>query len=308
MTTLPRLKNLTVKQAVHNIADYLHQYPLSYGQGIASPLDEAAYLVSFVVGLPPDFYLPEQNQGINELHQKLILEKLRARIESREPLAYLLGETMLAGYRFEVNNKVLIPRSPLAELIEQQFSPWWPVGKEPNTILDLCCGSGCLGILAALHFPASEVHLSDIDSKALEVAQNNIRRYNLAERVTPVLSDVYAQLPTQTYDIILSNPPYVPIGEQSSLPGEFHHEPSHALFAGFDGLDIAKKILPNAAQYLSPEGILVLEVGQSASALQQLYPQHTFMWLEFERGGEGVCILNYDECVKFQSLINNYVG
>lgn len=299
MSKLPQLKNTTVKDAVHKIAAYLLEHPLSYGQGIESPLDEAAYLVSFVVGLPPDFYLPEQNQGIQLAHQQVILDKLRARVESRKPLAYLLGETMLAGYSFEVSEDVLIPRSPIAELIEQQFFPWWRSGKEARTILDLCCGSGCLGILAAMHFPEAKVHLSDIDAKALEIAQNNIKRHDLAGRVSTVLSDVYAQLPVQTYDIILSNPPYVPMHEQSELPGEYHHEPAHALFAGLDGLEIAKKILPDATQYLAPEGILVLEVGQSAQALQQYYSHHNFMWLELEHGGEGVCILNYDECASF---------
>lgn len=300
MSKLPLLKDTTVKDAVHKIAAYLLDHPLSYGQGIETPLDEAAYLVSFVVGLPPDFCLQEQDQAIDVKHQQVILDKLNERVEKRKPLAYILGETLLAGYVFEVSEDVLIPRSPIAELIEQRFSPWWHRDQEVMTILDLCCGSGCLGILAAMYFPEATVHLSDIDPKALKIAQNNIQRHGLTERVMPILSDVYAQLPAQTYDIILSNPPYVPTHEQSGLPSEYQHEPAHALFAGLDGLEIAKKILPDATKYLAPSGILVLEVGQSAQALQQQFSNHDFMWVELERGGEGVCILNYDECSSFQ--------
>lgn len=299
MSELPELKNTSVKDAVYKIASYLHAHPLSYGQGIETPLDEAAYLVSFVLGLPPDFCLQDQNQMIDTKHLQQINEKLKERVELRKPLAYILRETWLAGYAFEVSEDVLIPRSPIAELIEQQFIPWWPEGREVGAILDLCCGSGCLGILAAMQFPQAQVHLSDIDPKALKIAENNIQRHGLAERVTPILSDVYAELPRQTYDIILTNPPYVPEHEQSGLPSEYHHEPAHALFAGLDGLEIAKKILPDATKYLAPSGILVLEVGQSAQALQQQFPHHDFMWLELERGGEGVCILNYDECASF---------
>jgi len=153
-----------------------------------------------------------------------------------------------------------------------------------------------LGILAALEFEHSQVDVSDIDSKALIVANKNIAFHGLESRINAVLSDVYEQLPGYQYDIICANPPYVPVSEQSELPSEYTHEPAHALFSGDDGLDIAKRIISGASQFLQPTGILVLEVGQSAQALQAQYPQHDFMWHELEHGGEGVCVLTCSEC------------
>ena len=271
---------------------------LSYGHGMVTPLDEAAYLVSFVMGLPPD-YSPELNNqliGPGELDQ--IREILERRIRERKPLAYILGQTWLAGYLFFINEHTLIPRSPIAELISSQFSPWWS-GQGPDRILDLCTGSGCLGILAAKHFTSATVDLADIDKEALKVASKNVAYHQLEGRVAPLFSDVFDQLPKQTYDIILANPPYVPVCEQSSLPSEYHHEPEHALFAGEKGLDIAVRILAKAAQFLSPRGILVMEVGESAHNLQERFSFHHFTWLEFEQGGDGVCLLTYEECKRF---------
>ena len=213
-------------------------------------------------------------------------------------MAYLLGQTWLAGQPFYVNEHVLIPRSPIAELIDEQFAPWWAPAHDPQWILDLCTGSGCLGILAAMQFDHARVDLSDVDSAAITVATRNISLHQLEDRVTPYISDVFTQLPTRQYDIILANPPYVPECQQSALPNEYHHEPAHALFAGADGLEIAEQILLSASEYLSHQGILVIEVGQSAQALQQRFLQHNFIWLDLERGGEGVCVLNYAECCR----------
>ena len=286
----------SVAEAVHEIADFLQKYPLNYGHGIQTSIDEAAYLVSFVAGLPPDFGDESAAQLLNQVEVDRLQDFLCKRIISRIPLAYLLGETLLSGMKFYVDENVLIPRSPIAEMIEGRFFPWWSDKQPVRRILDLCTGSGCLGILAALEFDGSLVDVSDIDHKALRVASKNIVFHGLESRINAVFSDVYEQLPGHQYDIITANPPYVPLSEQSDLPSEFSHEPAHALFSGEDGLDIAKRIIFGASQFLEPKGMLVLEVGQSAQALQSQFPQYDFMWHELEHGGEGICVLSCDDC------------
>jgi ribosomal protein L3 glutamine methyltransferase len=285
-----------VAQAVHEIADLLQKYPLNYGHGIQTSTDEAAYLVSFVAGLPPDFSQQAAAQLLDQVEIDRLKALLHERIFCRIPLAYLLGETLLSGVKFFVDEHVLIPRSPIAEMIADRFFPWWSGNQPACRILDMCTGSGCLGILAALEFDRSKVDVSDIDPKALRVANKNIDFHGMESRINAVLSDVYEQLPGYQYDIIIANPPYVPVSEQSDLPSEFSHEPAHALFAGEDGLDIAKRIILGASQFLEPNGILVLEVGQSAQALQAQFPHYDFMWHELEHGGEGVCVLTCNEC------------
>jgi len=286
----------TIAEAVNEITDLLQKYPLNYGHGIQTSIDEAAYLVSFVAGLPPDFGQQSAAQLLGQTEIDRLQGFLHKRIFSRIPLAYLLGETLLLGMKFYVNEHVLIPRSPIAEMIDDRFFPWWSDKQSARRILDLCSGSGCLGILAALEFDDSQVDVSDIDPQALQVANKNIAFHGLGSRINAVLSDVYEQLPSDQYDIIIANPPYVPISEQSDLPREFSHEPAHALFAGDDGLDIAKRIIFGASQFLDQKGILVLEVGQSAQALQAQFPHNNLMWHELKHGGEGICILTYDEC------------
>ena len=291
----------TAQEAVQEITEILQKHSLFYGHGMLMPLDEAAYLVSFVLGLPPDFDLASQNIAVSQERRNYMQNILQERIDMRKPLAYLLGKTWLAGVEFYVNKNVLVPRSPMAELINKRFLPWWPATKEPRAILDLCTGSGCLGVLAAIQFENSQVHLSDIDEQALQIATRNVLANHLEKRVTTILSDVFAQLPKHHYDIIIANPPYVPLSEQSVLPSEYKHEPAHALFAGEDGLEIAEQILLAANEYLNRDGILLLEVGQSARALQAHFPRHNFTWLELEHGGEGICVLTKEECCTIAS-------
>ncbi len=286
----------SVLEAVREIEGILQKHPLSYGHGIQTPIDEAAYLVSFVAGLPPDFDEESATQLLAQSEVVQLQDFLYKRIFRRIPLAYVLGETLLSGVKFYVDENVLIPRSPMAEMIGDRFSPWWPNKQLPRRILDLCTGSGCLGILAALEFEHAQVDVSDIDAQALKIANKNIAFHALETRINAVLSDVYEQLPGHQYDIITANPPYVPVSEQSDLPSEYSHEPAHALFTGVDGLDIAKRIIFGASKYLEPKGILVLEVGQSANALQAQFPHYDFMWHELQYGGEGICVLTYDDC------------
>ena len=303
MSSMPlKLTSSTLQQAIIECEDYLLSHDLNYGQGMHSALDEAAYLVSFVVGLPPDFCPQKDNRNLTSEQLKQIQEILLQRVEQRLPIAYILGQTWLAGVKFKVSPAVLIPRSPIAELITQQFSPW-NTCSDVRHILDLCTGSGCLGILAAMQFYDATVDISDIDQSALDIAADNVALHNLGQRINIKRSDVYAQIPHQQYDIIIANPPYVPACEKAHLPTEFAHEPQHALFAGDDGLDIVSKVIAGAVTYLHTHGILVMEVGQFADVLQDRYPHYQIMWHEFEHGSEGVCVLTQQDCKQLLSMV-----
>jgi ribosomal protein L3 glutamine methyltransferase len=216
------------------------------------------------------------------------------------PLPYLLGEALFMGLSFKVNENVLIPRSPIAELIENGFAPW-VVHEDVNRILDLCTGSGCIGIAAAFEFPAATVDLSDLSADALEIASENIQAHLLQDRVSVIQSDVFENIEGR-YDIIVTNPPYVDAGDMHSMPDEFRHEPEMALACGEDGLDIVRVILREAREYLTENGILVVEVGNSWMALEALFPDIIFNWVEFEHGGGGVFIMMAEELDLYADL------
>jgi ribosomal protein L3 glutamine methyltransferase len=280
---------LTVGQLIDDIGRGFARAELFYGHGTDNPYDEAAALVFHVAGLEhsgrADLYehevTPEQNEQAQALSQ--------TRIETRRPLAYLLKEAWFAGIPFAVDERVLIPRSPVAELIADRFEPW--VNPDRITsILEVGTGSGCIAIACALEFPEAAVTATDISSEALEVARLNTDRYQLAERVRLVETDLLSGI-EGSFDIIISNPPYVPDQEQAELPSEYLHEPALGLFSGADGLDSARRILQDAPRLMSADGILVLEVGAQWQALGQAFPSLPFIWLEFEHGGEGVAVL-----------------
>jgi ribosomal protein L3 glutamine methyltransferase len=264
---------------------------LFFGHGTDNALDEAAALVLGALHLPPDLPASWFGSHLTADERERIVDLIRRRIEERLPLPYLLGEAWFAGMRFYVNQHVLIPRSPIAELIEKGFSPWLESSAEPH-ILDLCCGSGCIGIATASYLPGSLVDLADISTEALEVARRNVTESGLQDRVTIYRSDLFEALPPKRYDLIVSNPPYVGEAEMGELPEEYRHEPLLALQANENGLEIVKRILKQAKNYLSPQGILIVEVGNSAGLLIDRYPQMPFVWLDFERGGEGVFLLS----------------
>jgi ribosomal protein L3 glutamine methyltransferase len=290
-----KLRSTSLKDVLHESCELLADNNCVFGQGMQSALDEAAYLVSFVMRLPPDFCPDRDNRLLTELEIEHIQDILVQRISGHQPLAYVLGKTWLAGIEFNVNQHVLIPRSPIAQMILEQCFPWVQ-SDQVTHVLDLCTGSGCLGILAALAFPEARVDITDIDSQALEVAQANVAKHGLESRINVICSDVYAHIPKLQYDIIIANPPYVPLCEQSQLPSEFKQEPQHALFSGEDGLDIVKRIIADAHEYLASEGVLILEVGQYADVLEAHYPDQLIMWHDFEDGGEGVCVLSAQDC------------
>ncbi len=232
-----------------------------------------------------------------------LAEILRRRIEERIPAAYLLGEAWFCGIPFSVDERVLVPRSPIAELIEQRFAPWLPA--EPARILDLCTGSGCIGIACAYAFEQAEVVLADLSFDALEVANVNIERHDLGERVYTVQGDGFAGLPGQRFDLIVSNPPYVDAEDFADMPAEFHHEPELGLACGDDGLDLVRRMLAEAADHLSEKGLLIVEVGNSEVHVQALYPEVDFTWLEFEHGGHGVFMLSAAQCREHRELFRS---
>lgn len=225
---------------------------------------------------------------------------LLRRIEARIPAAYLLGEAWFCGLPYVVDERVLVPRSPIGELIEGRFAPW--LQGTPARILDLCTGSGCIGIACAHAFPAAEVVLADLSFEALEVANLNIERHGVEERVYTVQGDGFDGLPGQRFDLIVSNPPYVDAEDFADMPAEFHHEPELGLACGEDGLDLVRRMLAEAADHLSDDGLLVVEVGNSQVHVEAAYPEVEFAWVEFARGGHGVFVLSAEQCRRHQAL------
>lgn len=271
---------------------------LSFGHGTDNALDEAFHLVSFALHLPHQIppYMIETRLTRTERHT--VFELLQKRVDTRLPGPYLTHEAWFAGLSFYVDERVLVPRSPIAELIEARFEPWVDPERVEN-ILDLCTGSACIAIASALAFPFAAVDATDLSEDALEVARKNVARHHVEDQLNLVQGDLFQGLEGRRYDVIMSNPPYVDAEDMATLPKEFHHEPDFALAAGEDGLDIVRRILAQAGEYLNAEGILIVEVGNSAAALVEAYPDAPFTWLEFERGGSGVFLLTkaqIDEC------------
>ncbi len=280
---------------LHSVRDYLRYAssrfaasPLFFGHGTDNVWDEAVQLVMRSLHLPLENNTVFLDARLTWEERNTILERIDRRVNERVPLAYLLGEAWFMGMPFHVDERVLVPRSPIGELIENGFQPW--LGDRPvERILDLCTGSGCIGIGAASVFVDAEVVLSDISADALEVAESNIDLHGLRGRLSTVQSDVFEKVEGR-FDVIVSNPPYVDAEDLADMPDEYRHEPELGLAAGQDGLDIAHRILAGAADHLTPGGLLVVEVGNSWAALDDAYPDLPLTWLEFENGGDGVFV------------------
>ena len=223
------------------------------------------------------------------------------RIEEKVPAAYITHEAIFSGLSFYVDERVLVPRSPLAELIEDQFAPWVEAD-QVKKVLDLCTGSGCIAIACAYAFPEALVHAVELSAEALEVASINSKKHQLDDRLQLFKSDLFNALSPVKYDLIVSNPPYVSIQEWTSLPAEFHAEPAMGFKGGETGLDLVIKILAQAGEFLTDNGILVVEVGSSAQTLQDQYPEVPFYWMQFERGGDGVFLLTAQQLAEFKHL------
>ena len=289
----------TILDMVRWSASEFNRKDIFFGHGTDNSLDEAMALVLHVMAL--DYSVPDQylHCHVTETEKQQVMRLTKQRIETRKPLSHLTGQAFFAGLEFFVNENVLVPRSPIAELIEQGFYPW----VEPesvHSVLDLCTGSGCIGIASALSLPQASVLLSDISDEALAVARKNIDRYHLEEQVNTVKSDVFSAIPEQEFDLIVSNPPYVSETEYHGLPAEYHNEPRLGLTAGEDGMEIVARILKQASSFLSTSGIIIVEVGASADLLMQRYPDVQFNWIEFEHGGDGVFLLTRQELEQYQ--------
>jgi len=288
----------TLREWVYYAKEKFDQAGLFYGHGTDNALDEAVYLLSYALDTDFDFSGFDPDQTLTPVQTDKVVTLIRQRIETRKPAAYMTHEAWFAGYAFYVNEDVLIPRSPLAELIEEHFQPWIAPDKI-HDILELGTGSGCIAIACALYHEHAHVDAVEIDARALAVAQKNVQRYKLADRVRLVQSDLFKDCPHKKYDIILSNPPYVAQTEYQRLPEEYQHEPGLALLAGDDGLDCVRIILQEALRFLQPHGILIVEVGNSQDALEQAFPGVPFTWLEFERGGEGIFLLDASQLAEY---------
>ncbi len=291
---MPPVELKTIRDYIRWGVSQFNQAKLYYGHGMVNALDEAVYLSLFALHLPHDFSEKYFDTSLTQAEKQAIFTLLRRRIDEKVPAAYLTGEAWFAGLHFIVNENVLVPRSPIAELIEDRFEPWAEV-KSVENILDLCCGSGCIGIACAYAFDWASVDMVDISPAAIEVAEQNIQQHQLDDRVSVIESNLFQNVAQRHYDIIVSNPPYVDFEDMLSLPAEYHHEPELGLTAGDDGLELVIPILRQARQYLTDQGILIVEVGNSQHALQEAYPHVPFYWLEFERGGSGVFLLTAEQ-------------
>ncbi|MBT4522225.1 MAG: 50S ribosomal protein L3 N(5)-glutamine methyltransferase [Halieaceae bacterium] len=284
----------TVGEALQYCARHLENSDAYFGHGTDNPWDEAVQLVLTVVGLPlesGDEVLPH---AVTRATFDQLSSLLQRRIEDRVPLPYLLKRAWFAGLEFHCDERALVPRSPLGELLQCQFKPWYS-GPEPRRILDLCCGGGAIGLACAHYLPQVHVDLLDLQAGALALSRQNAEALGLEQRVSIIQSDLFRAVGQVQYDLILSNPPYVNALDLATMPAEYHHEPPTALGSGSDGLALTHRILASARDYLQPEGLLVVEVGNSWLALESAYPGVPFTWLEFENGGHGVFALSAKE-------------
>ncbi len=287
-----------IKDELFTIGDYLrfatsefNQAELFFGHGTNNAWHEAITLVMFALNLPTELKEEVFNCRLTSNEKTAVLALIERRIVEQLPAAYLTNHALFVGLPFYVDERVLVPRSPIGELIEQYFSPRFSQENPPNRILDLCTGSGCIAIACAVAFPEAEVDALDLSVDALNVAQINIENHGLSEQVIPIQSDVFSGVKGQSYDLIVTNPPYVDQEDVDALPQEYLHEPEMGLGSGVDGLDIVREILSQAANHLNDNGILICEVGNSQMHVEYVYPQIPFTWLSFENGGHGVFML-----------------
>lgn len=309
-------KSRTVADWIDRISARFAAAGLHYGHGTDNARDEAAWLVLHAVGASLDGRFEDWGRAVNDAAAAEITRLAEARCAGSTPLAYLIGKAHFAGLEFEVTPDVLVPRSPIAELILDGFRPWRdfrPLAGGRWRVLDLCTGCGCIAVATAHYLPDTRVDAADISPAALAVAARNVERHGLGDRVRLLQSDLFQAVPFHSgwaarYDLIVANPPYVPLDALADLPGEYRAEPSLGLVSGVDGLDAALRILAQAPDYLAEGGILVCEVGESEERLAAALPSVPFLWLEFAHGGSGVFLLGRAELEEAQSALNALIG
>jgi len=280
---------------------------LTFGHSYDNALDEATHLVLHVLHLPHDLSPNYGHARLTAAEKAAVLALIERRMSEHKPVAYLTGEAWFAGLKFKSDGRALVPRSPIAEMILNGFSPWLD-GLPVRRALDLCTGSGCIGIAMAVHNPEWHVDLVDVSDEALSLARENILFQNVEERVRAIKSDLFAAVEGEVYDVIVSNPPYVTEQEFAALPAEYAHEPALGLKAGDDGLDFALRILDEAPKHLSAEGWLIVEVGESERALHKLLPRLPLNWIEFDVGQMGVFAISRSDLVEHAKSIKAVLG
>jgi ribosomal protein L3 glutamine methyltransferase len=288
---------MTIAEWIERVTREFEAADLCFGHGTDNARDEAAWLVLHVAGAPLDGSFDQWGRVLDPGQAEQVRRLSEQRRATRQPLAYLLNSAWFAGLEFEVSPAVLVPRSPLAELIRDGFRPWVRPDRVMN-MLDLCTGSGCIAVASALRLQKARVDASDVSPAALEVAARNVRRHGVEDRVRLIRSDLFAAIPEQPYDLITANPPYVPAPSLERLPAEYRAEPGLGLASGGDGLDAVLNILVDSPAYLGEDGILVCEVGESEQRLADALPRLPFLWLEFEHGGSGVFVLTRQQLLE----------
>lgn len=290
----------TIQDMMRWAYSYFNASDLYYGHGLDNPWDEAHQLVLSALNLPIDVPEVMYSSNLTRIEKERIIEMVQQRLGMRKPVAYLTNSAWFCGAEYYVDERVIVPRSPIGELIQQGFTGI--LRAEPKRILDMCTGSGCIAIACANRFPHSEVDAVDLSMEALDVAQINIERHQVTHRIFPISSDLFTDIPQDKYDLIVTNPPYVDQEDLSDMPEEYRHEPELALGSGADGLEITKRILAEAPNYLADNGVLVCEVGNSMVHLIEKYPTVPFHWVELKNGGLGVFSLTREELIKHHHL------
>jgi ribosomal protein L3 glutamine methyltransferase len=286
---------ITVRDWLRFAVSRFNEAQLFFGHGSDNAFDEAAYLILHTLHLPLDRLDPFLDASLTHGESEQVQRVIERRVKERIPAAYLTHEAWLGEHRFYVDERVIVPRSFIAELLREQLAPWLDDPEEVGSALDLCTGSGCLAILAALAFPNAKVDAVDLSKEALEVAAKNVADYALQDRVELLESDLFAALDRRSYDVILSNPPYVNAESVAALPPEYQAEPALALGSGEDGLDATRQILAKAKSHLNPGGLLVVEIGHNRDALEAAYPALPFTWLDTESGDQFVFMLRRED-------------
>jgi ribosomal protein L3 glutamine methyltransferase len=293
-------KLITVRDFIRWGASRLQQGEVFYGHGNDNPWDEACQLVLHCLHLPRDIHAQVLDGRLTAKEREAVVALLQSRILTRMPAAYLTNEAWFAGMPFYVDERVIVPRSPMAELIQNRFAPWIPEDHIAQ-ILDLCTGSACIAIACAHALPQATIDAIDVSMEALEVAEINVEKHHVEQQVRLLHADLFEGLTDERYDVMICNPPYVNEKDLAEMPSEFSHEPNLALAAGQDGLDLVRRILREAAQFLTPHGVLFVEVGNSEVALQEAYREVPFTWLEFQCGGHGVFALTREQLLRYQA-------